>query len=39
VMIECLYREMLPLFHLTDYFEIILKQMEDLYGRSPYMYL
>ena len=42
VMIECLYREMLPLFNLTGkkhYFEIVLKQMEDLYGRIPYTYL
>ena len=42
IMIEAMYRDMLPLFGITakkHYFEIALKQMEDLYEQILYKYL
>ena len=41
-MLEWVYREVLPLLNVTKikhYFEIDLKQMEDLYDKSPYKIL
>ena len=42
VMVEWIYIEVLPLFNVTGkkhYFELLLKQIEDLYDRIPYKYL
>ena len=42
VTIEWTYKEVLPLFNVTGkkhYFEISLKQMEDLYNKISYKYL
>ena len=42
IIIEWTYREMLSIFYATGkkhYYEIDLKQMEDLYNRIPYKYL
>ena len=42
VTIEWIYKEVLPLFNVTGkkhYFEISLKQMEDLYNKISYKYL